>query len=139
MNFWIEFDFPVISEKRVVCRAQLMEKDFKTKELERVYNYLYPTDPYPKVLSKYYKGIARHKNGDENDIELAKNIAKKKALRSLYRGVRTYNYTLLDKIYEYWDRSLNHVYDLADKVTHITNEIKVLAEVENNEDKRLKF
>lgn len=78
-----------VSDTKVVCIA---------KPESRVQSYLiYLNDTimdkdkreslWNEIVSSptYFKGIARLKNGDTNDIQQAKTIARKKAMRQMYR------------------------------------------------------
>lgn len=129
MAFKVEFDvnFAVESDNVVVCYVYPKFYDSRLEELEAVYDYIYDNAPYPMELPEFYKGVAVRKEGDEVDIETAKAIARKKALRAAYKRYRLYTFALLDKILAYWDRSMDLTDALTVRAETMTNEIKALA------------
>lgn len=78
-----------VSDDRVVCIAkpELRVKSY----LIRMNNTIMDVDKRHALWNEimdcptYFKGIARLKNGDTNDIQQAKTIARKKAMRQMYR------------------------------------------------------
>ncbi len=75
-------------------------------------------------LYREYKGIARYKEGDTNDMELAADIARRKALRNLYKNLKNY-LTLSMEIKEREMREQEElIAALSDRVKNLNNEIE---------------
>ena len=84
----------------------------------------------PKELSpsdwgipQEFKGIARLKDGDEHNLALAKEIARKKAMRKMYRTYHNYVKLAAEYFGMAWGRYLDLAIELADKANDIDDEI----------------
>ena len=110
-----------------------------TPVTNHLYNYLYDMEQavgnagisLPILVPPYrkeYKGIARLKEGDTHDLKLAKEIARKKAIRKMYKEY----YNAILKMCEYfgmaWGRYMDILNEVSDRVDIFDNEIKQLVE-----------
>lgn len=79
-------------------------------------------------LPAEYKGVAKYKAGDKHDVEMAKAIARKKAMRSAYKAIKNYNTFLFD----YFQKRMNeweaHIASMSNQALQMTREIKSLTE-----------
>ena len=81
------------------------------------YSMLYVGDFYDKT----YKGVSTYKEGDNFDIEAAKQVAKRKAIRSYYKAVK-------NSIYECFERERRKLCDSIAVVKQIEKKINTLTE-----------
>lgn len=92
MNFKMNYDVRyIVNDDCVVAIASPLKRDKTTHTASKILRELEPNRPLPNVLRCEYKGIARHKSTDKVDIELAKEIAKKKAIRKATKAFSFYN------------------------------------------------
>lgn len=81
---------------------------------------------YP-YRDKQYKGIAVMKPGDKYDIQLAKRIAKSKAIRSYYKTVRRFAKSSLKKELNTCIEKFEYLKKIDNKINQITDNIIKLA------------
>lgn len=86
----------------------------------------YPNKIYQNFLKKTFKGIARLKDGDQNNIELAKKIAREKAYRTLCKNYRALLGMLIDKQIQVTHSYLEMLQDLNNKVDGVDDAVAVL-------------
>lgn len=77
--------------------------------------------PYP--LPDEFKGVARLKTGDEDDYKFAREIARKKAVRKMYK----FYYNAMKNMSEYfgmaWGRYMDITAEVKDRIDTIDSEI----------------
>lgn len=77
--------------------------------------------PYP--APDEFKGVARLKTGDEDDYKFAKEIARKKAVRKMYK----FYYNAMKNMSEYfgmaWGRYMDITAEVKDRIDTIDSEI----------------
>lgn len=77
--------------------------------------------PYP--LPDEFKGVARLKTGDEDDYNFAREIARKKAVRKMYK----FYYNAMKNMSEYfgmaWGRYMDITAEVKDRIDTIDSEI----------------
>lgn len=79
----------------------------------------------PMPFTQKCVGVARYKSGDVKDIEMAKRIARKKAVRRLMKEYRN-TLKILKQQIEYINRETQTSVDmLSRKIDKITNEISM--------------
>ena len=83
------------------------------------------------LIPKEFKGVARLKAGDEVDLALAKEIARKKAMRKMYRVYHNQMKLATEYFGMAWGRYLDAAIELADKANEIDNEIVKLTSKES--------
>lgn len=83
------------------------------------------------LIPKEFKGVARLKAGDEVDLALAKEIARKKAIRKMYRVYHNQMKLAAEYFGMAWGRYLDAAIELANKANEIDNEIVKLTSKES--------
>lgn len=77
--------------------------------------------PYP--IPEEFKGVARLKTGDECDCKYAREIARKKAVRKMYK----FYYNAMKNMSEYfgmaWGRYMDITAEVKDRIDTIDSEI----------------
>lgn len=77
--------------------------------------------PYP--LPDEFKGVARLKTGDKDDYKFAREIARKKAVRKMYK----FYYNAMKNMSEYfgmaWGRYMDVTAEVKDRINTIDSEI----------------
>ena len=123
-NFKMKFEYRyIINDGAVVCFAKpAMESSI----VQTWASYRFMMDPSTSVRIKMqllpeYKGIARLKNGDTSDIEVAKDVARSKAVRAAFKSYRNY----LAEIFDYMAREL---YDFGCTIMSIDKKIAAVDE-----------
>lgn len=127
MGFKVQCDVRFqINDGAIICLITPNVTDMKIIEaqdiIDRMYGYL------PILELKTYKGIARFKEGDTNDIKMGMEIARKKAMRQMYKAYRNYMLSIYDKINFWQDDFFDHIGDVTEKANQMTKEIKELTE-----------
>ena len=124
----------IISRKTVVCVITTAESQVERYILHMDYAARQAGISTPIKLvpcPREFKGIARYKPGDEKNIALAKEIARKKAMRKMYK----IHYNKMKTAAEYfgmaWGRYLDTAIELANKANEIDNEIVKLTSKES--------
>lgn len=80
---------------------------------------------YPDYKIKIrYKGVAVRKSDDESDIATAKEIARKKALRSAYRDIKNYAVFMQKDICKRVEDFAGQIDRLKKKADTLDDEIK---------------
>ena len=82
-------EFVTESDDAVVCIVTITNAPWVCDDIWRGYTHLMGDYPDYKIKIRY-KGVAVRKSDDESDIATAKEIARKKALRSAYRDIKNY-------------------------------------------------
>ena len=126
-NFKMKFEYRyVINDNAVICFA----KPAMSKTVIDPWFKLYCTvnEQRPKNLIPYeYKGIAKLKDGDVNDVEAAKAIARSKAVRAAFKGFRN----LANEIFDYFVREISDfggtLLSIDAKIEEVDAEIQELA------------
>ena len=83
----------------------------------------YPLNTYENYLPSYFKGIARRKPGDEPNIEIAKQIARKKAYRNMCKNYRAVLGMFIDKQIQVTQAYLELLDSLNCKIDEVDEEI----------------
>lgn len=114
------------NDTTVVCTITPEVTDDWIINAQNVYEKMYGI--VPDKIKKTYKGVARLKDNDKFDSNAAKEIARKKAMRQMYKDYRNYMLELYDKIslwqYNYFD----HIGSVTEKANKMTKEIKNIVE-----------
>lgn len=126
-----DFEFIVMSDDCVVCYAKPTWWDRTSCHIDAAawslgnrLNMEMPEHPF----TKKYKGVAVRNDGDEVDIELAKEIARKKAVRAAIGACKTYIHRANDIIQDFYIRSCMQEMAIERKKWTIDEEIEELAE-----------
>jgi hypothetical protein len=78
-------------------------------------------------MPKTFKGVAIRKSSDESDIEMAKEIARKKAMRLAYKTYKNYIRLMEKEVFNVTvDFTLANA-DIRKKICDIENEIREAA------------
>lgn len=101
------YEFVVENDKCVVCYATPIWVDKTTRSIQAIATHVeaytnMPQKDFP--LGKRFKGVAVRKAGDEINIQLAKKIARKKAMRAAIRAFGEYIRRCDEVIGDYWSR-----------------------------------
>lgn len=126
MKFNIEYK--VVNDNVVVCYATPVMVDDRIRKFQNLYTYVsyQYRNEYLKgsVIPKAFKGIAVRKPSDENDIEMAKEIARKKAMRLAYKTYKNYIRLMEKEIFKIvFDFNLING-EVEKKIKDIEDEIK---------------
>jgi hypothetical protein len=76
--------------------------------------------PYP---NKTFKGVARLKEGDTCNLQTAKNIARRKAVRTAYRAFKNYHEYYYDKLSTLLKQYKDHIESIEEKASNLDYEI----------------
>lgn len=125
MGFKVQCDVRFqINDEAIICMIIPNVKDITIIEAEDIFERMYGYIPVLEV--KTYKGIARRKPGDTNDIKMGMEIARKKAMRQMYKAYRNYMLMIYDKINLWQDNFFDHIGNVTEKANKMTREIKEL-------------
>ena len=133
MKFKMNFSYHFVeTPTTVVCYASPQKRNRTLDLAYRMYRLATEEEAYrsqtkPRSLTNKikaeYKGVAVLKNGDKNNLDEARRIARLKATRAAYKGFKA----VAKEIYTYLDRTrLNQVFLLGDinsKIKRSTDEI----------------
>lgn len=137
MKFKMNFSYHFVeTPTSVICYASPQKRDRTLDLAYRMYRlateeeaYRSQTKPRPltnKVKAEY-KGVAVLKDGDKNNLDEARRIARLKATRAAYRGFKA----VAQEIYTYLDKArLNQASllgDIKSKIKRSTDEIYKIA------------
>lgn len=141
------YEFVVENDKCVVCYATPIWVDKTTRSIQAITTHIegyshMPQKDYP--LGRRFKGVAVRKAGDEINIELAKKIARKKAMRAAIRAFGEYIRRCDEVIGDYWSRIswaelavdkkfFDVDYEIEDLASDYDSEIEEMAEDYDNE------
>ena len=141
------YEFVVENNNCVVCYATPIWVDRTTRSIQAITTHIegyshMPQKDYP--LGKRFKGVAVRKAGDEINIELAKKIARKKAMRAAIRAFGEYIRRCDEVIGDYWSRIswaelavdkkfFDVDYEIEDLAIDYDSEIEDMAENFDNE------
>ena len=116
-NFKMKFEYRyIINEDAVICFAKPCMNEDVISPWRGLYAYKTGfARPKNEILPEY-KGIARLKDGDNCDVETAKNIARSKAVRAAFKSYRNY----ASEIFDYFAREL---YDFGGSIMTIDKKI----------------
>ena len=128
-NFKMKFRYRyIINDGAVICFARpAMESPI----VQTWASYYFMMDPSVSARIKTqrlpeYKGVARLKNGDTSDIEIAKDVARSKAVRAAFKNYRNY----LSEIFDYIARELYYfggtIMSIEKKIAAVDEEIQEL-------------
>lgn len=122
-NFKMKFEYRyIINGGAVICFAK---PAMKSSIVQTWASYRFMMDPSVSTqktqLLPEYKGVARLKNGDTSDIEIAKDVARSKAVRAAFKNYRNY----LAEIFDYIAREL---YDFGGTIMSIDKKIAAVDE-----------
>ena len=85
--------------------------------------------PYP--LPEEFKGVARLKTGDKNDYKFAREVARKKAIRKMYK----FYYNAMKNMSEYfgmaWGRYVDITAEVKERINTINSEIIEMTSVKS--------
>lgn len=110
---WLQnniYDFfnVINSDKQIEARVQVIDQNYKT-------------NPH-----MFFKGVACLKEQDESNIELAKQIAKKKAYRSYYKYLLSLYKDVYEKLYHIIKEKLMCIEDIKTEIKHLDGSIQRL-------------
>lgn len=119
MKFGIKYDITYnVNQNGVVaiCKANLSRRTFE---------YLYNSFNNDSLFNIHVetKGIARLNPNDKSDIEFAKRIAKKKAIRTAYLEIKNQLIAHIADVQEYYTLILNSIIKATQKAYQIDEEI----------------
>lgn len=122
-NFKMKFEYRyIINDGAIICFATPTMKSSIIRDWCSYYDYVTPYGIKLKTkLLHEYKGVARLKDGDTSDIEIAKNVARSKAVRAAFKNYRNY----LAEIFDYFAREL---YDFGGSIMSIDKKISAVDE-----------
>lgn len=123
-NFKMKFEYRyIINDGAVICFARPAMESPIVQTWTKNYFVMVPSaSVYTKTqLLPEYKGVARLKNGDTSDIEIAKDVARSKAVRAAFKNYRNY----LAEIFDYIAREL---YDFGGTIMSIDKKIAAVDE-----------
>lgn len=120
-----------VTDKAVVCTLTLKNNrpsssfiEGRLRDLQAAASWLGVTQNIePPTV---FKGVARLKDGDTNDVELAKEIARKKAMRQLYSVYFNEINKAIDNVYRGIDNYLDLNSRILAKYTELNEEIEEL-------------
>lgn len=125
-NFKMKFEYRyIINPDAVICFAKPAEPAMENSIVWTWTSYCFTIAPsgvrIKTQLLPEYKGVARLKNGDTSDIEIAKDVARSKAVRAAFKNYRNY----LAEIFDYMAREL---YDFGGTIMSIDKKIAAVNE-----------
>ena len=137
MKFKMNFSYHFVeTPTAVVCYASPQKRDRTLDLAYRMYKlaaeeeaHRSKTKPRPLInkIKAEYKGVAVLKNGDKNNLDEARRIARLKATRAAYKGFKA----MSQEIYTYLDRTrINQIcllVDINSKINRSTDEIYEIA------------
>ena len=137
MKFKMKFSYYFVeTPTAVVCYASPQRRDrtldlayrmYRLATEEEAYRSQTKARPLTNKVKAEYKGVAVLKDGDKNNLDEARRIARLKATRAAYRGFKAVS----QEIYTYLDRTrLNQASLLGDinsKIKRSTDEIYKIA------------
>lgn len=123
-NFKMKFEYQyIINDGAVICFAKpAMESSIVRTWAS--YHFMMAPSVSVRIKTKLlpeYKGVARLKDGDTSDIEIAKDVARSKAVRAAFKNYRNY----LAEIFDYMAREL---YDFGGSIMSIDKKIAAVDE-----------
>lgn len=129
MKFNIEYK--VVNDNVVVCYATPVMVDDRIRRFQNLYTYIfyqYRNENLKRFdMPKTFKGVAIRKSSDESDIEMAKEIARKKAMRLAYKTYKNYIRLMEKEVFNVTvDFTLANA-DIRKKICDIENEIREAA------------
>lgn len=122
-NFKMKFEYRyIINDGAVICFAKPAMESSIVWAWKNHYFSMAPSGVRIKTqLLPEYKGVARLKNGDTSDIEIAKDVARSKAVRAAFKNYRNY----LAEVFDYIAREL---YDFGGTIMSIDKKIAAVDE-----------
>ena len=122
-NFKMKFEYRyIINDGAVIYFAKPAIASSIVWTWTNYYSTMAPIGAHIKTqLLPEYKGVARLKNGDTSDIEIAKDVARSKAVRAAFKNYRNY----LAEIFDYMAREL---YDFGGTIMSIDKKIAAVDE-----------
>ena len=120
----------VVKDNIVVCRVTpIEEEDSMLRKLMNIVGFYYNENFSKRIINPFiqsYKGVAILKDGDINNIELAKKIARKKAVRQMFKCYKNSLKNCYDQIINISTEIETSRNSVLRKVDKITDEIKEL-------------
>ena len=120
----------IIKDNIVICRVTpIEEEDSMVKKLMSIISFYYDESFYKRIISPFnqiFQGVATLKEGDVNNIELAKKIARKKAVRQMFKCYKNSLKNCYDQIINISTEIETSRNSVLRKVDKITDEIKEL-------------
>lgn len=121
----------IIKDNTVICRVTPIEEEGSMiRKLMNIVAFYYNESPSSKRIvnpfKQFYKGIAILKDGDTNNIELAKKIARKKAVRQMFKCYKNSLKNCYDQIINISTEIETSRNSVLRKIDKITDEIKEL-------------
>ena len=137
MKFKMNFSYHFVeTPTAVVCYASPQKRDrtldlayrmYKLAAEEEAHRSKTKPRPLTNKIKAEYKGVAVLKNGDKNNLDEARRIARLKATRAAYKGFRA----MSQEIYTYLDKTrINQIcllVDINSKINRSTDEIYEIA------------
>ena len=123
MPEYLKIKYLTETDDSVVCQVEVSNLKEEIEMVSAAYTFL--SGEVFEFTEKFYKGVARRKEGDVSDIAFAKEVARKKALKATYKALKNYCFELYDKMRAIIDFKLfDSAIDYGRKAERIDNEIK---------------
>lgn len=120
---YLKIKYLTETDDSVVCQVEVLNLKEEIEKISAAYTLL--SGEVFEFTKKFYKGVARRKEGDVSNITFAKEIARKKALKATYKALKNYCFELYDKIIAIIDFELfDSAIDYGKKSEKIDDEIK---------------
>lgn len=120
----------VVKDNIVICRVTpIEEEDSMVKKLMSIISFYYDESFYKRIINPFnqiFQGVATLKEGDVNNIELAKKIARKKAVRQMFKCYKNSLKNCYDQIINISTEIETSRNSVLRKIDKITDEIKEL-------------
>ena len=131
------YEFTVENDNCVVCYATPVKTDTTTMKTNAIATHIsaytkMPQEPFPLLMR--FKGVAIRNSDDDVNIELAKEIAKRKAMRAATKAFERQMGRAGDIILDFWDRTVYAAASAHFKAEEFTDEIKALANSEDEDE-----
>lgn len=123
MSEYLKTKYLTETDDSVVCQVEVSNLKEDIEMVSTAYTFL--SGEVFEFTERFYKGVARRKEGDIPDIAFAKEVARKKALKATYKALKNYCFELYDKMRAIIDLKLfDAAIDYGRKAERIDNEIQ---------------
>lgn len=137
-NFKFKFDEPefILTDKEVTCKLTVIDGPIDILYInhiswfqEGIANRWEPLNKkYIELLKKTYIGVARKYSGDTNNVEMAKEVARKKARRQFLKEMNNFYTELLGQMYYVFNgidasrqKNLEEINEIKHRILYLTD------------------
>lgn len=137
-NFKFKFDEPefILTDKEVTCKLTVIDGPIDIFYInhiswfqEGIANRWEPLNKkYIELLKKTYIGVARKYSGDTNNVEMAKEVARKKARRQFLKEIDNFYIELLGQLGNVFnginisrEKNLEELDKIKNRILYLTN------------------